>query len=136
MSRFENKHSRSYNLAVSGAKYLVRILLIVVFAVLIIVAGRKLYSIGYEAFSTGAVDEKDGVDVTVKIDADMTPVQLAERLRSSGLITESNGAFILQEYIYGYNNKIIPGEYVLNTTMTVDEMLEIMSTPAEEEEQE
>lgn len=133
MSQLDNRHSKGYRIAVAGAKNLLRILALVAFVAVLFFAGRWVYSLGYETFSATPVDPKNGTDIVVTITSDMTGGDIAELLNRKGLINESIRAFELQQRVYGFEDTILPGEYTLNTSQTVREMMEIMSTPPEEE---
>lgn len=135
MSYFD-KENKGYRIALSGLKIVFRVLVLVCAVIAIIFVAQKIYDLGYEAFSVRPVaeSESEGRDVTVVITKKMTLREIGALLNDKGLIDESEEAFLLQAYTYGYANAIIPGPYVLNTSMTVEEMLSILSTPEEEEE--
>ena len=44
--------------------------------------------------------------------------------------------FVVQELLSAYHGEILPGIYDLSTSMTAEEMLAVMSTPAEESKEE
>ena len=56
-------------------------------------------------------------------------------METRGLIKDGK-LFVLQELLSEYHGKIKEGAYTLNTSMTVEEMLEVMSGEAEETESE
>lgn len=136
MSYFDGSNNKSYRMAVSGLKLVFRILLMVLIIVLIIFGARKLYALGYEAFSARPVAESpdEGENITVVITKDMSVREIGELLIEEGLIDESIEAFLIQANVYGYAHSIVPKPYVLNTSMSVSEMLEFMSRTEEDEE--
>ena len=132
----QGKPTKGYHIAVSGLRIVVSALVAVLIIILIIIAARKVYSIGYEAFDVKAVaaSAAEGQDISVTITKDMSIGDIAQRLIYYGLIDETELSFRIQAKVYGYEDKIIPGIYVLNTSMTPVEMLEVMCTAQEEEE--
>lgn len=60
---------------------------------------------------------------------------IAQMLEEKGLIEDSK-LFIVQEMLSAHHGKILPGIYDLSTDMKAEQMLEIMSTSAEEEGEE
>lgn len=134
---FDSDEKSGYRFALAGVKLFLR-LLILVFAVLaIIYVGKKLYALGYEAFSAkpAAENESESTEVTVVITKNMELKDIADLLNEKGLIDESEEAFLIQANAYGYADSIVPGPYVLNTSMTVEEILSTLS-PVEEEDDE
>lgn len=112
---------------------------LVIFALVILVfvlAGTTAYRFGYSIFTTGAMAEEPGTDVIVTIQEDMTASEIAELLENKGLIEDSL-IFVIQNKIYTNSSYYIqPGTYTLNTSMTVEELIDAMADePAEEEEE-
>lgn len=137
MSEFDGSRTKGYKAAMGGINIVARLLIAVLIVAALIFFGRMAYSLGYEAFSQKtAAPEGEGHDIVVTITEDMTVSDVWELLQSSGLIDESENAFKLQDILFGLDGKILPGEYVLNTSMTVNEMYQVMSTEPEEEEEE
>lgn len=137
MGRFDddNQESKGYVIAMTGLKAVIRILLLVLVALFVIAAARKVYHIGYEAFSTKAVskDADDAIKATVSITRDMSVSDIANKLNELGLIKMSEEAFRIEAAAYGYKD-FIPGHYQLNSSMSPDEMMEIMTTKVEEDD--
>lgn len=96
-------------------------------------AATVAYDYGYRIFAEEPVSKEPGYDVTVAITSDKDTKDIGELLESRGLIRDSK-LFVLQELLSEHHGKIKEGAYTLNTSMTVEQMLEIMA--AEEEETE
>lgn len=124
-----------YRIVLAGFQGVFHILVYILAAVILILLAKRAYSIGYQVVSNVPVAKENGVDVTVTITDDMTVMEIGELLRDWGLIDEEPLSFLIQETVSEYHNKILPGTYVLNTGMTVDEMLQAMSPSDEEEDQ-
>lgn len=111
----------------------------VIFAVWVVTIVMKYatiaYDYGYRIFGEKPITSGEGrtVEVTIPIGADAKAV--GEILKIKGLIRDAD-LFVIQEKISDYRDSILPGDYELNTSMTAEQMLEIMSTPAEEETEE
>ena len=130
----EREKNRSYTKAINALTAMVRLLAYVLIVVLVIFGGRKVYELGYEAFSTQTVDPwKEVKEVRITISKELSVSDIGNKLKDAGLIDESVAAFVIQAYAYGYARDILPGTYVLNTSMTVEEMLIVMSTAPESE---
>ena len=63
------------------------------------------------------------------------PKQVANALEEYGLIRNQN-LFYAQYMVSEYKDKFVPGNYDLNTSMTAEEMMAVMSPGADEEEAE
>lgn len=137
-SYFDGNRNKGYQIALSGLRIVFRILILVLIVVLIFFGAKKIYALGYESFSAKPVadSEDKGENKTIVITKDMSVREIGELLIEEGLIDESVEAFIIQANVYGYAHSIVPKPYVLNTAMSVSEMLEFMSQPEEDEEEE
>ena len=89
------------------------------------------YDFGYRVFADEPVSVAGGRTITVGIAESASVKEIAEMLEEKGLINDAN-LFVVQEFLSAHHDKIIPGIYDLSTDMTAEEMLSIMSTPAED----
>jgi len=112
----------------------------IVAAVLIVMFTYKYallaYDYGYRIFGETPITSGEGRTVTVTIKEDADVKTIGEILENKGLIRDGQ-LFVLQELISDYHNDLLPGTYELNTSMTAEQMMEVMSTvpePKEEEE--
>lgn len=110
----------------------VLLILLVVYAT-IEVAGIG-YDFGYRAFTEPAMEKEPGRDVMVNIKEGMSDSQIAEMLQNKGLI-RNDKLFVVQLKLYEYSGKLQPGLYTLNTSMTPQDMMVILSTVVEETEE-
>lgn len=83
------------------------------------------YDIGYRIFAESAVEMSPGRDITVTIAESDTREDVAKVLESRGLIRDSR-IFLVRAMISGLDEKIAPGTYTFNTSMTIEEMLSMM----------
>lgn len=119
------------------ASAVINIAVRVIILVFIITAVVKLsfwaYDFGFQIFVDAPVTVGSGRDVDVTIPMGKSAMDIGKILESNGLIEDSK-VFYFQELLSAYHNKLKPGFYTLNTSMSVDEMMEIMSADAEEAE--
>ena len=93
------------------------------------------YEFGYRVFKQQPMALGEGRTVEVKVPEDMTPKQMGEMFLEKGLIKDTT-LFMAQYYLSEFREKVKPGTYVFSTSMTVEEMMEIMATHTNEEESE
>lgn len=91
------------------------------------------YEFGYRVFKQQPMSLGEGRTVTVKVTEDMSVRQMGELFQKSGLINDTT-LFLAQYYLSEFQEEVKPGTYELSTSMTVEEMMEVMATPTEEEE--
>lgn len=110
----------------------------VVIALFVVVAVYRLsvtaYDYGYRVFEEPPMSIT-GREVTVTITKDISPKKLGELLYSKGLIRDEK-LFVLQYYASEFREDLKSGDFVLNTSMTVEEMLEAMTIEPEIPEEE
>ena len=105
------------------------VIMLLVFGVFTL--GTVAYDFGYRIFTEESMDVVDGKEVAVQVTAKMSGKELGEILEDKGLI-RSVSLFQVQYRVSDYYNKIKTGLYVLNTTMTPEEIIEILATPVEQ----
>lgn len=122
-------NTRQMVTAVFGAVFKVAV------AVLIIAFVYKgavvAYDYGYRVFQEKPVAESPGTDVVVEITVGKSVLQIGEVLEKKGLIRDAK-LFYVQNLLSHYKDELKPGQYTLNTSMSMEEMMEIMS-PADVE---
>ena len=90
------------------------------------------YDYGFRVFKEEPMTQAPGVDINVEITMGKSALQIGEILESKGLIRDAK-LFYLQNLLSAYKNKLRPGEYTLNTSMTAKEMMVVMTTVLEED---
>ena len=93
------------------------------------------YDFGYKVFADKPVSVSGGRTITVGIAESASVKDIAQMLEEKGLIEDAR-LFVVQELLSAYHGEILPGIYDLSTSMTAEEMLAVMSTPAEESKEE
>jgi UPF0755 protein len=92
----------------------------------------KAYDYGYRIYSEPPMAEGEGIDIVVTIPMGSSVRDTGEILKDNGLIRDDK-LFYLQELLSDYHGKLEPGTYTLNTSMTAEEMLAVMSPGVSEE---
>lgn len=96
-------------------------------------ATKFCYDFGYRIFTEQPVEEAPGSEVVVQISEADSAMDIGKMLEDKGLIRDSE-LYVAQYYLSAYVDKLLPGTYTLSTSMTAKEMMNVMSTPAEEAE--
>ena len=123
------------NWMLSLGLFLLRLALLILVVVGIFKVGECAYTYCYSVVSDTAAEEEPGRDVSVSVTSDMSAGKVAKLLERKGLV-KSADVFKIQMKITGYEDKIQPGKYVLNTSMRPREMLKILAGEETEEDEE
>lgn len=117
-----------YQSLIAMAKGFLRLLVYILLILVMIFVGKSAYQFGYDVFDQQPIAESEDVamDVTVVIHEGDSVYQIGKLLAEDHLI-ESPAVFWVQEKLSDYSGKIKSGTYILNTSQTVAEMLEILS---------
>lgn len=95
----------------------------------------KAYDYGYRVFAEEPMTFGEGRTISIYVKSEDSVKAIGENLQEKGLIRDAN-LFYIQELLSEYHGKIVPGIYDLNTSMKVEEMLEIMTADYVEAEEE
>lgn len=112
---------------------IIKVIVIAVVVMFVFRTATTAYEFGYKVFADKPVSASGGRTITVGIAESASVKDIAEMLQEKGLIEDAK-LFVVQEFLSAYHGEILPGIYDLSTTMTAEEMLAVMSTPAEEME--
>lgn len=123
------------NWMLSLGLFLLRLALLILVVVGIFKVGEYAYTYCYSVVSDTAAEEEPGRDVSVSVTSDMSAGKVAKLLERKGLV-KSADVFKIQMKVTGYEDKLQPGEYVLNTSMRPREMLKILTGEETEEDEE
>ena len=96
----------------------------------IIKAATAAYDYGYRVFTETPVSYGDGRIISVYIEEGSSALDVGEMLQDRGLIRDGR-LFAVQELLSENHGKIQPGIYDLSTTMTAQEMLEVIAQEPE-----
>ena len=105
---------------------------VLVIVMLISKYSKLAYDYGYHIFNQVPVSSGTGRTVSVTIKSGDSASDIADKLAAVGLITDKR-LFKLQEKFSDYHGMEAPGTYELSTSMTPEEMLQIMAANTEAE---
>ncbi|SCP95956.1 endolytic transglycosylase MltG [Anaerobium acetethylicum] len=98
----------------------------------IFVCAKEAYSFGTAIFSDRGVEEAPGTDVNITVAEGASTISIGRMLQEKGLV-EDFKLFYVQAKVSKYSGKIKPGDYTLNTSMSAEKMLSVMSGEIPEE---
>lgn len=120
---------------ISAALFVLRLAVVILVIVGIYRVGQYAYFYGYSIMSDAAVDEEPGRDVGVTLEKGMDAKDVAHLLERKGLVNDED-IFRIQLKVNDYEDKLVPGNYVLNTSMTPKTLMRVMAGETVEEEEE
>lgn len=110
----------------------VRIAILVVIVYFIQKLGVTAYGYGYRVFSEEPMTTGSGTDVSVTIPLGSSAMDIGKILEERGLIRDAK-LFYIQEKLSAYRGKLKPGTYTLNTSMTAEDMMGVISQEDQED---
>lgn len=126
--------SRFKNTSMSMMKVSVNIFIYTMLIVCMILLATTGYEFGKDVFSTSGKQMKPGVDVNITIKQGSGRMDIAENLWNNGVV-DNKLVFYVQTILYcDKADGFIPGDYVLNTSQSGEELVEILTTPREKTE--
>jgi UPF0755 protein len=107
----------------------------IIFAALVIImiynCGLRAYSFGFSVFAEQPITSEPGRDVNVTIDANASTYEIGELLVDKGLIRDAK-LFYVQMKLSALSGEVNSGKYTLNTSMTAEDMINIITADPEE----
>ena len=113
---------------------LLKVLVAIVVIVVVYKGAVTAYDYGYRIFQEPPMTESPGTDIQVDITMGKSALQIGEILEDKGLIRDAY-LFYIQNLLSHYKDELKAGSYILNTSMTMEEMMEIMSADSEGEQE-
>ena len=109
-----------------------KVVLAIIIVMLVYKWSMTAYEYGQRVFNEPPMTVGDGRTMTVIVEEGDGAKEIGDTLENLGLIRDAE-LFRIQEMLSAYKDKMKPGAYELNTSMTTDEMMAIMSNGVEEE---
>ena len=109
-----------------------KIVLAIIIVMLVYKWSLLAFDYGQRVFNEPPMSAGSGRTVTVVVSEGDSAKEIGEKLEKSGLIRDAM-LFRIQEMLSAYKDEMQPGTYELNTSMTTEEMMEIMAMQVEEE---
>lgn len=91
---------------------------------------QVVYEYSYQIFGEVRAEEAPGQDMTVEIRDGEGTMQLAVRLENKGLVVNRYTFYLRAKLSTNSKRPILPGSYRLNTSMTYQELLEVITKEA------
>lgn len=110
---------------------------VAIFAIIIMYVFRAAvaaYDYGYRVFTEEAVSTGEGRIISVSIEGSQSVLDVGNMLQEKGLIRDGK-LFVIQELLSENHGNIQPGVYDLNTSMTTQEMLDVIAVKPETDEE-
>ena len=107
-----------------------KILLVVLISFGLYHIGTYAFDFGRQIYSEEGMTAAPGKDVAVVISEGESTKEIAQMLEQFGLIRNSF-VFLVQERLSKYHGQIQPGNYVLNTSQSGNDMIAILSGQTE-----
>ena len=112
---------------------ILKVIVAIIVIFVVYTGASSCYDYGYRIFTEPAVAIGEGRDVTVTVTKEMSPLEIGKSFQEKGLVRDAK-LFAVQYLFSEYRQDVQPGTFTLNTSMTSEEMMEVMATPAGEEE--
>ncbi len=111
---------------IAGAVISISLKMIVVVLVAVMVGqiSQDAYQFGLQVFHPTPISQQPGKDMIVIVEENDSDLEVGKRLEEKGLITNAYIFFIQAKL---YKAELHSGTYTLNTSMTSEEMLGILS---------
>lgn len=109
---------------------------ILMYTLIILVAIRlctAVYDFSYQIFGSVTVEEAPGTDMAFEIASGEGTMELASDLVSKGLIADKYTFYVRAKISTGSRKPILPGSYKLNTSMTYDEIISVITNESVEQ---
>lgn len=113
--------------------FLLRLSIVILVIVGIYKLGGYAYTFGYSIMADTAAEPEPGRDMRVSLTSDMTAKEVAQLLERKGLVHNAD-IFQIQLKINKYEERLEPGDYILNTSMTPRKLMQTLAGEEEEEE--
>lgn len=118
----------------STVQIIVKVVLFAIIIMYIFRAAVAVYDYGYRVFTEEAISTGEGRIISVSIEGGQSALDVGKMLEEKGLIRDGR-LFMIQELLSENHGNIQPGVYDLNTSMTAQEMLDVIAAEPETDEE-
>lgn len=130
--------SKSAKSAIKGISVVIQLFLNILFYVVLIMAVFRLsgwtYNFAYQIFGNVTVaSSAPGKLATIEIEEGEGTRSVAEELEKNGMIVNADSFYVRAKLTTGSKKPILPGTYTLNSFMTYDEILAVLTATAGED---
>ena len=128
--------STSMKLTLRISSFILRGLLNIIFvilAVIVVIYGiRTAYNFTYQLYGPVTVDEEPGRTIPIRINKGESSMDIASKLEQNRVIVDKYSFYFKVKL---QNKVIMPGTYKVNSSMTYDEILDIITDYSKSEVQ-
>ena len=123
-----SKNTKKTMKKIGGILQIILNVLFYVVAIIVIMRfSAAAYELSYQIFGNVTVDSSPGVDKVVTIEPGDSTIKIATKLEEEGLIVNRYSFLIRAKISISSRQPIIPGEYMLNTSMHYEKILEVIT---------
>lgn len=126
---------KTQKVMLSAGMFVLRLAIVILVVVGIYRIGEYAYTYGYSIVSDAAMAPKPGKDIRITLTSEMSVKEASQLLERRGLIRDAN-IFRIQLKINKYDDRLKPGDYMLNTSMTPKELMQVLAGEAKDEDEE
>ncbi len=128
-SKSKKKNSNiGTGIALSFTSFMLQMFVAILFYVIVILLVSNLsstaYDFCYEIYGTVTVDKAPGTDVTFVVEEGESTLNVAKKLELNQIIVNDYTFFIRTKFS---GKTIFPGTYILNTSMSYEEILDVIA---------
>jgi UPF0755 protein len=129
MAARENKSNSVMKVISFFLQLSLNVIFYIIVILLIIMLTQKAYHFSYEI----SVEEEPGHDRSIKISKGESTLDVAKVLELNGLIVNKYSFFVKAKLS---KQVIMPGKYIINSSMTYDEIFDVITNVATEDDEE
>ena len=118
---------QAFNFFRRGILLLVNVLVFVLIIFMMFHACKMCYDICYEIYGPVVVEKAPGTDIRFSISKDESMYKVAKELYDDGLIVNRYSFYIRTMLMDRDEMKLKPGDYILNTSMDYEEILDMLT---------
>lgn len=111
--------------------FVLHILLNIIFyAIVILIIIRfstMAYNFAYQIYGNVAVEESPGRDIKIQIKKGESTMTLAKKLEYNRIILDKNAFYIRAKLSIDNKQPILPGTYILNTSMNYEQIIMVIT---------
>lgn len=120
--------STSLKLTLKISSFILRLLLNIIFAVTVVIfviyGSQKAFDFTYQLYGPVTVEQEPGRDIPIQINKGESTMDIASKLELNRVIVDKNSFYFKTKL---QNKLIMPGTYRLNSSMTYDEVLDVIT---------
>ncbi|MCR5293823.1 MAG: hypothetical protein K6E30_01450 [Lachnospiraceae bacterium] len=122
----DRKRIDGAGILISGFSAVLRLMIISVLVLSLIFMAKTVRNFGYLLFNEQGMEAAPGRDIPVELPEDYSVRDIGAELKRQGLIRDVY-VFIAQERLSPYHGELLSGSFILNTSQTPTQILEILA---------